>query len=441
MKRGVYILVLLFSLGFVLATPSINFQNEEIQVGETILGTISTVGEFTNSISQGDISFFEGRRPTTFEFEIFPYNGTYFFYIYANREGNFSMKIEDVLFKEEDQLSSADLEKVFVIENKPEIIEEEINESGNITIQNKTITRILQLKPGAVFTANFPTIKLINKGNFEMDLTYGEEEITLAPSETREVLISPPESFSYLNISSYKNFAVPIIYLSVLNESVWTGEEELLKVDKSLIHINLVAGEEKRENITFFNFAEENITDIEISSDIEFLKIEEIEEIPAKEDKTITFTIEAEGEGFVGGEILVEYEVEGEGRNITLPVNIYILAEGSSIENFSLGEETCSEKEGIFCSTNEYCEGATNWTSDSPHYCCLGNCQENEDPRGDDEGGYGWLIGLLILVVLGVIGFFVYKKYKKAKPQKPKDKLEDIGKKYETRVKGGVTRA
>ena len=154
----VMIFLFLLSIGLVTAVPSINFQNEEIQPGETILGTINTTGEFTESITSSDISFFEGRRPTFFEYEIFQYNGTFYFYIYANREGNYSIKIENILYKE-DLLASVDLEKTFIIKEKSEIIQEEVNESGNITLQNKSITKILQIKPGAIFTSQIPCPK------------------------------------------------------------------------------------------------------------------------------------------------------------------------------------------------------------------------------------------------------------------------------------------
>jgi hypothetical protein len=439
MKRGSYLFILLLSISLVAATPSINFQNEEVQQDETILGTISTVGEFTKSISQEDILFFEGRRPTFFEFEIFPYNGTYYFYIYANREGNFTMKIEDVLYSEEDQLDSSDLEKPFFIETKPEVIEEEINESGNITTQNKTITKILQIKPGVIFTAQSPLIKLINKGNVELEINYGGEELTLASSETKEVQMTPTESFSYLNISSYKDFSVPIIYLSVANESPWSRGESELRPDKSLIHINLIAGQKKIENLTLFNFVEENITDIEITSEVGILEISKIEDLEAKTDETITLTFDAENEGFVGGEIIIEYLVGEEKKNITIPVNAYILSEGSSEEDFEISGETCEEKGGIFCPEDESCGGESTWTSDEPYYCCLGNCIA-QDPKKGDEPSFGWLIGLIILIALGIIGFFIYRKYKKTKPQKPEEKLAETGKTYERRIKGGISR-
>ena len=49
MKGGIYTCISIFILFFILATivlaePEINFQNEETQVGETILAKISSVG-------------------------------------------------------------------------------------------------------------------------------------------------------------------------------------------------------------------------------------------------------------------------------------------------------------------------------------------------------------------------------------------------------------
>ncbi len=434
MKRGILFLLILIPL--VSTAPSINFQNEEIQPGETILGTISTLGEFTSSITTQDISFFEGRRPTSFEYEIFQYNGTYYFYIYANREGNYSIKIENVLYKEEDLLASIDLEKTFTIKENPEIIQEEINESGNITFQNKSITKIIQIKPGVLFTSQTPKVKLINKGSSEIELEYGDEKIILEPSETKE--INPPitGSFQFFNFSTYKNFAVPIIYLSGINQSF--EKETSIKTDKTLIHINLITNREQIENLTLFNFADENITSIEISEDLEILKIEGLSEINAKTDEIINLTFNSIKAGYEEGTILIEWEEAEETKNITIQVIAYILSNVTNESEFEISGETCAEKSGRFCSSKEYCEGNSTFTSDNPHYCCLGNCKVPEVPK--KQKNYGWVIGIIIFVGLGIGGYFIYKKYKKTKPQKPEEKLKETEKSYEKRIKGRLTR-
>jgi len=83
MKRGILIqisLLLLVFIQLVSAVPELNFQNEEIQVDETILATIITVGEFSSEILKEDIIFLEGRRETFFEFDIAFSEGTHYLY-------------------------------------------------------------------------------------------------------------------------------------------------------------------------------------------------------------------------------------------------------------------------------------------------------------------------------------------------------------------------
>lgn len=104
MKKVTILFLSIFILNLVSAIPEITFQNEKFQPQETILAQIS--GEFAKEISDSDIKFFEGRKQISFEHEVSFYNDTYYLYIYINREGNFTLKIEDILYKEQRKLSS-----------------------------------------------------------------------------------------------------------------------------------------------------------------------------------------------------------------------------------------------------------------------------------------------------------------------------------------------
>ena len=140
MKKLVIILVLVFmlSMSIAAAQPTINLQKQTFQPGETLLASITTPGEFAKTIYQKDVQFFEGRKEVFFEYDLTFYNSTYFLYMYLNKEGNFTIRVDDVFYK-------APEPKSVTIERQIEIKEKFIDD-------NKTQTQILSIKPGFIFS-------------------------------------------------------------------------------------------------------------------------------------------------------------------------------------------------------------------------------------------------------------------------------------------------
>jgi hypothetical protein len=70
MKKTLLFIFYILFFTIASAIPSINFQNEEIKAGETVLLTIATSGEFVSKIEKSQINFMEGRRGVSLEFDI-----------------------------------------------------------------------------------------------------------------------------------------------------------------------------------------------------------------------------------------------------------------------------------------------------------------------------------------------------------------------------------
>ena len=70
MKRGSIGFLVIFLISIVSAAPSLTFQNNETQSGETILATITTTGNFYEKIDILKIKFYEGRRQVSFVFNV-----------------------------------------------------------------------------------------------------------------------------------------------------------------------------------------------------------------------------------------------------------------------------------------------------------------------------------------------------------------------------------
>ena len=434
--RWTIIFLLIFSISLAAAAPTLVFQHNKTQPGETIIATITTVGEFTEQIEPSDITFYEGRKKVSFESDITFYKGTHYLYIYTTREGNFSIKVENILYTEADVLKEKTIEQNLTIEKKT-IINEETNE---------TFTEILSIKPGFIFTTQTPTIKLINQGNKTLNITYNETELSIESMATKEITLAPTEVFSTLAISSYKEFSIPVIYPSANSTFESPSEQIDLRQTPELLLTNLFTNTETQQSIQLFNFGDKNITDIQVSADFEFIKAGQLENMPPRGVQNLTLSFNPENPGHFQGNINITYMQYEKQNTLLAPFSIFVLPEGSNESGFEEAEQTCAEIFGTVCGTDETCDGEFSFTKGG-EYCCLGECKGVEK---EEEGtSYGWIWAIIIFVVLGAGAYYFYRRQKKIMPNKPEDQLKESVAKFakrlegtqETkRIKGGLTK-
>jgi len=409
------------------ASPTLSFQNEKIQPGETILGIINTSGEFVKEISKEDIKFFKDRKEIFFESNIVFYNRTFYFYAYTLNEGNFSVKISNILYKESNELKSQTVEKNFEVK-KEEFFDE---------VKNQTVYKIISVKPGFISTSsiNKQKITVSNKEDTAINLTYAKNEITLLPYESKEITLIPLAKFSYLNISTYKEFKIPIIFSSA-NSSIKFEEDTSLKASIERLTLNLTVDKKRVEGIYLFNFADEVLTNFSISSNLDLIKASDVKEIPPKGMENLTLTFSPENPGHFEGFLEINY-LQGE-KNSTLKIllDLFVLPKGSAGEDFKVSSQTCTERNGSVCKVIEKCDREPTFTKGG-EYCCLGTCVEE---KIKEKGSYGWLIGSLILLILIGIGYMIYKKSKKTTKIKPEQRLRETSEKYSKRLKGELSK-
>jgi len=430
MKRGhILFISCLLLASLTSAIPTLNFQHEETKKGETVLATITTPGEFTKQIEPADIEFYQGRKRTSFESDIIYYEGTHYLYIYATRVGNFTIQIEDILYRELDLLQSTTIIKELNITEEP----------------NQTLT----IKPGFIFTTQTPKIKFLNPGLLTLNLTYNENKTSLLPSGSKEITLTPTETFSYLNVSTYKEFSIPIIYLKADPNTTFVSPSVKadLRSNTRLLPLELFTENETQNTIEIFNFGEENITNIKATHNISFLTVEEILDLLPRGIQNLTLTFQPETPGHFEDEINITYTQNETEQELQILLSIFVLPKGEPIENFEIKEETCQEMSGKVCESGYLCNGTATFTKNS-EYCCLATCVELENTGSQDSSGFGWLVGIVILAILSIGGYALYKKQKNFKPQNSKDKLKEVSKKFEKRlsgrpnkISGGLTKA
>lgn len=437
-KEAIFILTILtISLAF--AAPVLELQNQDYQTHETIIGTIST-NEFAKQIQKSDIQFFEGRKQVFFEHDIKFYNKTHYLYITIPRQGNFTMKINNILYKNP-TLAETTITKEFQIKTN---YEEEYNETSNQTKQN---SQILSVKPGFVFTSTNAEIILSNKGNTPLEINYEDEEeeeqtINLEPNDFQTITFKPKDSFSEITFSTYKEFTVPIFYTPLISENKTSQNitsENKLKPNPKIISLNLNISQEYQKQIELVNFADNPIENISIKNPISFLEISFNKTMPAKSVQNITLNFESPKSGHLQDKIIFTYLLENQTQQFEIPVSIYIFEENQTIEDLNQTKETCEDLNGNICDYyTQDCSGEEVFTS-SGEFCCLADCVESENSL-KEESSYGWLIGIGIFFVLGIIGFLTYKKYKKTQPKKPEQDFKEKSKLYQNRVTGKLTK-
>jgi hypothetical protein len=414
----------------VLATPTLTLQHEDIQPGETILATISTQGEFPSQIEKSQIKFYKGRKETTLEADILYYNSTHYIYIYTTQEENITLQIENILYKEENTLSSITLKKNLTIE-KNLIFDEETNE---------TYTEILKIKPGFIFTSNPPKFKITNMGTREFNITFNEEEISLLPFSTQEIENIPEETFSLTKISSYKDFLIPTVYLTGEENKTFIEPEikPNLKANPSLLFLELFTENSTKEIIQLFNFGDENITNITIIHNTSFLKINQPEDMLPRGIQNLTLELNPEISGHFQDSINISYTQQETQNLLEIPTSIFILPKGTPPENFEVKEETCAELSGKVCAQGSFCNGTATFTKNS-EYCCLDSCIET-DSNKSEKSNFGWILSLIIFAILIFTGYYFYKRQKEFKTQTPKDSIQATTESFEKRLSGNQSK-
>lgn len=419
------IILSLFLISLASATPSLNFQHNETQPGETILATING-SSFAKQIENSDISFYEGRKKISLESDIVFYNGTYYLFAYPTREGNFSMQIADVLYREGEEVKSITLTKQ--IEVKANLILDKKT--------NETSKQILSIKPGFIFTSSIPKIKLINMGTSGLNLTYNNSELSLSPGQTKEITIVPKNTFSYLNISSYKKFSIPIILIdenNSKNELNPTFNDNINLIANPIrVSIEASVNNETISKIQLFNKGNKTMDKIKIDSDIDFEKVEIPNNISGRQSENLTIYFLPKELGYFEGHLNITYSENKSENKLSIPINLSVLPQGESIKNITFSKEKC-EDIGKVCATNELCNGTAKFANGE--YCCLDTCVLNSKNK-KNGGSWGWLIGLLILVGLGYGGYYLYKKQKSMPSENSGKKLKEISEKYKQRMSG-----
>lgn len=427
MKKELVLLVLLLSLSFISALPELSFP-DKLQPGETGLGVLS--GNFAKTLSSSDLLFYEGEKQIFIESDMVFYGGAYYLYAYTSRQGNFTLKINNILYKDP-ELKSINIVKDFQVAKEFQ------------TINNSSVSQILSIKPGAILTSSTSKLILSNKGDIDLKVSVQFENSTqslnISKGDFKEIPISPTLEFSMISIDSYKKFSIPVIFASLKNNTPITTRN--ISIVPSFLKVEMNQGQNQTKQIFFVNPDKSDIENFSISKESEMISYDPNSSLSGRnETLSINLIFSSNLLGSFTNIVNFTFSQDGIVKTITLPIEIYVFSENTTLPSDTNNTDnsssvpSCSQLGGVVCSAG-ICTGTGTYSIEG--YCCIGQCNV---PQPASSSGSGWIIGIIIILALAAGGFFVYKKYKGTKPAQAEDTIKKKAELYEKRISGGLTR-
>ena len=398
MKIIYQFLLLIFLVSIMnVSAISLEIENDQLQKFEILSGKLE--GDFEAIPSEQNIKFFEGRREVFFDYETIFYEDVFYFCAYMNKEGNFSIKINDVFYKDAEGLKTESFGKNFLVN-----LDEKIDEN------NSTYTEILSIKPCIIDAKDKTKIIFSNKGSKNVVINYWNNTSEIFPGNVESLELLATNKFRILNIESYKNFSIPIFFKLVEknpleNISTATG----LEISPKRFELTSTVNRSINWSINFKNRFYE-ITKLNLTT-FEGLNVNFPIKILYGEEKEIFFNFISNKSGHYEKLLNLTYSENGKERIQQIEFSIFIFPENITEDqvDYSL---TCLERGGKYCTDGEYCKQDNNSVWD---LCCLTECVKLIKTEEENKGTSVFL-GIVIFIGLGIGTFFVWKKFKNVKP-------------------------
>ncbi|MDD5193647.1 MAG: hypothetical protein PHF67_03605 [Candidatus Nanoarchaeia archaeon] len=411
-KKKTFLIVL--SILLIISSVSaleIRLSADSYQPGETLNAEIT--GNFVSLKIDNVLIYNEGvPRPNPVISDLTYQDGTYYFYaILPREEGNFSLRIEDSQYFEQENLKSNTIVKNFTIK-KTNQSSFSIN-PGFIITDNDFSIRIKSLKDNQDMNINFEATQQIKN----ISLIEGiETSVEFSISD-----LKPMKTFLLIN-----NYKIPVFIVKAGNETLITEQSDL-KFYPSEITGTLLGGNSYYYELKLVNIGEKNLTGIEIFSNIEgILEPDFINSLKTKSYEKINFTITPEKEAKnISGKIMASVNK----KNASLDV-LFRITEKKEEVNISTGSQIDCNDIGKQCADGETCNGVMRESKQGP--CCIGGCIKISQPSS-----YGFYIGILVFIVVIILLFFLYSKIKKKqKPKTTEEFLKERSEEYRNRTEG-----
>jgi len=336
-------------------------------------------------------------------------NNQYYFYaMLPNKEGNYSLKIENAEYISLGKIKSDALVQNFTIK--------------------RTNASALSINPGFIFTnQDFEvTIKSLEVGQkVSLTLENITKNISLSEEteETIKFLISDLKvSQTTLKINDY---SIPVFITKKINNS----DEGIKRLDINPERLTgvLVYGQNYFFTIVLQNSGNENLTNITISNNFNSLiNPTSISLLKPGDSARVNISLLVKNKSNFSGEITVDYS----DSKVIIPLSFEV-TENKTQVNITSGTGITQSLScayiGRICLDTQECNGTV--TSSLEGSCCQGECTDKV------VSSYNWVYGVLLLLVVAVLlGYFYYKTKKNQKQKSPDELLREKSHQFKERM-------
>ena len=421
MRKEIVFVLFLFFISNCFA-QEINFQKEIYSPSETIIGSINNV---VGELRVDNLQVYEGRREVFFEKGLIRVNQTYYFYVIPTKEGEFSLKVDNLLYNNSGTVSSINLEKKF-----------------NISQTNESIG--LGVRPG-VYEGQKPEVIVTNLKANRTNITINKEIIEFNALESKKLILNVTEGFSLYPIGDY---SIPTMKFSFLNNASSINTS----IENGFIQNNSYSGCIGLRTPPFFSIAKNEVFNYSI--DIQNNCSENLTEFLLKStdtgitfvdnnftierDKTVTINFSLIEK--IAGDYSVNISLIQQNKEMNnIQLKVYCFENKTTLENFTQTydnptQENCGVLKGNFCADNEQCSTDNRvWDTAAGKMCCLSECI---NLNAKETNWINIIIAILGLGVIGAVAYLLLKRSHGLKAPKAEDKFKEAEKRYEKNISG-----
>lgn len=338
----------------------------------------------------------------------------YFYAVLPNKEGNFSLRMEDVEFIKGGELIKDTIFKNFTIKKANTLsINPGFLFSDDLTIKIKSIRGDSDITAELEGTGQIKTIHLIE--------------------DSQEIL-----KFSSENLNSKKtnlkigSYNIPVFMLES-KENISKEKGAVLEFIPIELKGKIIPKKDYFFDVILKNSGNENLSKIKLYCDFNAtVNPSSIELLKINESIHVNITIKVEKlEKNLSGNIIAE----SQDALIGIPVFLEFTNETKDVDitdTSTTGTLSCF-KIGNICLEGSECNGEITSSVEGP--CCLGECIENKSTN------YSWIIGGVLVTILLLTLLFLYLRIRKRqKPKSAEEILRERSGRYTQRMKGTPNR-
>ncbi len=388
------IIVCISTLSLVSAV-TIDFK-DQYQPGETLIVSIS--GNFVDPLAKESISFYSGRIQIPLIYDIAKINSKYYLYaLLQNQVRNYTLKIKNARFIENNEEHKEDLEFNFSVSGN---ITDFSIDPGFIITQKEFIIKLQSKSKPLIVAANIPESQNASKA------------FSIPAGETKLAKFTPEEfssDFSFLEFSTANTkYEIPIKLLVSKNNSL--GNFSGMEFNRKIMNITGLKNNQTTFILLLKNTGNTTLYNITFSLQQNIqIEPQTIEALYPQDAQQVNITLSL-------GEKEILTTITAADSSSTAFAQVQVLAEVTENQSELFvppapALESCSNLGGNLCKITEDCKG--DFINAQEGKCCKGTCFV---PQPESNTARYIVIGVIALLIFLLI-YFTYRKSKTKKKQ------------------------